>query len=335
MTISATSQPLRWGILGAGRILQKIGPAFRLARDVELVAIASRDGARAQTAAAEYGGRRAYASYAELIADPAVDVVFNALHNGLHCEWSIRALEAGKHVLCEKPLACSCTEVEQMFAAARANGRWLMEGLMYRFHPQMAEVQRRIAAGELGRVVHIRACYASRGREENNPRYWTAAGGGALLDIGCYGVSFARLVAQAEPVQVAAHAHFHEPGGVDLTTTAQLEFPHGITAHVLCSFESAGSYYAEILGTEGKLWIPNPWLPPAAVDELRLTRGGQTESIRIETPHFLTPFVREVEHFSECVRANRAPAVVTEADSRLQMQALAAIAAASTRRLIA
>src|SRR5439155_8346405 len=125
---------------------------------------------------------RAYGSYEQLLEDRDVDVVVNALHNGLHCEWSIRAMQAGKHVLCEKPLACSSDEVERMFAAAHANHRWLMEGFMYRFHPQIAEAQRRIRAGEIGQIVEIHARYTRPPLPLGNPRYWPDAGGGALMD---------------------------------------------------------------------------------------------------------------------------------------------------------
>ena len=135
-------QPIRYGILGTGRIVPKLAAAIRLARDTVLVAIASRDRGRADAVAAEQGVARAYGSYRDLLDDPQIDVVLNALHNGLHCEWTIRALEAGKHVLCEKPLARSAAEAEQMFTAAGAQQRWLLEGMMYRFHPQMIQIGR-------------------------------------------------------------------------------------------------------------------------------------------------------------------------------------------------
>ncbi len=310
---------LRWGILGAGRILAKFAAAFPLTRDAELVALASRDPERAR----QFKAPRIHIGYEALLADPEVDVVANTLHNGLHCEWTIRALEAGKHVLCEKPLACSVAEVDRMFAAARANGRWLLEGFMYRFHPQIAEAYRRVQDGEVGRVLHIRAHYATRGREADNPRYSREAGGGALLDVGCYGVNFVRLFAGAEPVRVSAHGHFAD---VDLTLAAQLDFPNDVTGHVLCSFESEGSYSAEVIGTAGKLLIPNPWLPPAGQGELIVTRAGKSESIPVTTPEWLTPFAAEIDHLSDCIRQNRAPqfppGLDAETDSRGNMCAL-------------
>jgi predicted dehydrogenase len=318
---------IRFGILGAGRILAKIGPAFGVARGVKLVAIASRDGARAEAAARQYGATRAHAGYEALIADPEMDAVFNALHNGLHCEWTVRALEAGKHVLCEKPLACSCAEVDRMFAAAHAQRRQLMEGFMYRFHPQMIEAVRRVRAGELGRLLHIRACYATRGREPENPRYWPNAGGGALMDVGCYCVNASLLFAGTTPEHVTARARF--ANGVDMTLSGVLDFGGGLVAHLLCSFESEGVYGVEVVGTEAKLVIPNPWLPPGGVGEIQVTRGGQTEVVRLPAPHPLSHFAAEIEHFAECMRENRAPTMVTEADSRETMRVIEALRADS------
>ena len=175
---------LRVGILGTGWVVRKHIEAARLA-GLEVVAIASRDLARAQS----FGLPRAFGSYEELI-QTNVHIVVNALHNGLHCEWSVRALEAGKHVLCEKPLACSTGEVDRIFAAANKAGTLLLEGFMYRFHPQIPAMLRRLP--EIGRVVHIHSQRMSKGREAGNQRYRRDAGGGALLDIGCYCVNFSR-----------------------------------------------------------------------------------------------------------------------------------------------
>ena len=305
------TEKLRCGVLGTGWMLGKYADAFRLLDDAALVAVASRDADRAKTAAAKHGIPRAHPNYESLIHDPEVDIIINALHNGLHCEWTVRALAAGKHVLCEKPLACSSAEVEKMFAAAHASERWLLEGFMYRFHPQMAEAKHRVGAGEIGRILYIRSNRAAHGRERDNPRFWRDAGGGALLDIGCYCVNLARFFAGAEPARVEAFAHFEEPSGVDLTLTGGLQFTNGIASHFACSMEAEPSYAAEIVGTEGKLLIPHPWSPPYWPAELHLTRQGKTEIIRIDLPaalqHVLAPFVLEIKHFCQCVRENRAP----------------------------
>jgi predicted dehydrogenase len=302
---------LRCGILGTGWMLGKYADAFPLIDDAVLMAVASRDAERVRTAASQRHVPRAHPSYESLINDPNIDIVINALHNGLHCEWTVRALEAGKHVLCEKPLACSSAEVAKMFAAAHANQRWLMEGFMYRFHPQMADAKRRVATGELGRVLYIRSHRAAQGRGRDNPRYWRDAGGGALMDIGCYCVNLSRFFADVEPQRVEANAHFDEQTGVDLTLSGSLQFATGVTAQFVCSMEAEPSYAAEIIGTEGRLLIPHPWSPPLWPAELHLTRQGKTEIIRVETPavphHVLAPFALELQHFCRCVHQNHAP----------------------------
>ena len=302
----------RFGILGTGSIVGKYAQACRLLPGLELVAIASRDGARAQAAAAKLGIPRAYGSYDQLLADPHVDAVIVALHNGLHCEWTCRALAASKHVLCEKPLACNAREAEQMFAAAHANQRWLLEGFMYRFHPQMPEVFRRVRAGEVGRVLQINSHRMSQGREPGNMRYRPEAGGGALLDIGCYCVSFAQAVTGGEPWQVTASAHFDPVTGVDLTLTGLLVFNDAVTAQFCCSFESEPSYSAEIVGTTGRILIPNPWMPPSWPSDFTVVRAGQSETV-CRTPsaapaHVFTAFALELAHFADCIQQNCAPA---------------------------
>jgi xylose dehydrogenase (NAD/NADP) len=321
---------LRCGILGAGWMFGKYADAFQLIDDAALVAVASRDAERARAAANKRNVPHAHPNYESLIQDPGIDVIINALHNGLHCEWTVRALAAGKHVLCEKPLACSSAEVEKMFAAAHASRRWLMEGFMYRFHPQMAEAKRRVAAGEIGRVLYIRSHRAAQGRGRDNPRYWRDAGGGALMDIGCYCVNLSRFFADAEPQRAEAYAHFDEQSGVDLTLSGSLQFVGGVSAHFVCSMEAEPSYAAEIIGTDGRLLIPNPWSPPFWPAELHLTRQGKTEIIRVEAPavpqHVLAPFALELNHFCRCVREGRAPQfppeIDAERDSRGNMRAI-------------
>ena len=324
----------RFGILGTGPIVGKYAQACRLLPGLELVALASRDGDRACARAKELGIPRAHAGYDRLLADPGVDAVIVALHNGLHCEWTCRALAAGKHVLCEKPLACNAGEAAQMFAATHAHRRWLLEGFMYRFHPQMPEILRRVRAGEIGRVLHINSHRMAKGREASNMRYRKDAGGGALFDIGCYCVSFAQAVTGTEPVRVHASAHFDPVTGVDLTLTGTLVFasdqnggrasrraeptaqqelrpPDTITAQFCCSFESEPSYGAEIIGTAGRILIPHPWMPPIWPPDFTVVRAGQSETLRLTPPgapaHLLTAFALQLAHFAECVQQDRAP----------------------------
>jgi predicted dehydrogenase len=385
-----TMKPLRCGVLGTGWVLGKYAEAFRLIDSVSLVGVASHDPDRAKTAASKWGIPRAHGSYESLVSDPDIDIVINALHNGLHCEWTIRALQAGKHVLCEKPLACSSDEVERMFAAAHAHERWLMEGFMYRFHPQMTEARHRVDRGDIGRVLYIHSHRTAHGRPRDNPRYWRDAGGGALLDIGCYNVNVSRMFAGSEPLRVAAHAHFDSETGVDLTLTGTLIFecktpkpqqegsgvaallrsaespgtsnsprfihpesfqgrearlqhqqeirpPETLTAHFVCSMEAEPSYAVEIVGTEGRLQIPHPWMPPFWPTELNITRSGNTETVRVGFPdtlqNVLAPFALEVQYFSRCVGENRPPQFPpdcdAEQDSRANARVLDALAASA------
>jgi len=316
--------PVRWGILGTGPIVAKLAGGFRLARGVALVAIASRDGDRARAAAAHWNIPHPHGSYEALLADSGVDAVLVALHNGLHCEWTVRALEAGKHVLCEKPLAPTRAEVDRMFATAHRCRRWLMEGFMYRFHPQIAEATRRVAA--IGNVVQVRAYYQGACPAAGNPRLWPGTGG-ALLDLGCYCVNLARLFA-GEPNHVAAEAHFVH--GVDMTLTGKLTGARA-TAEFTCSFELPGRYEAEILGTKGRLVLPHPWRPPAWPAEFLVN----DRVVRVEPPAVpadpLAPFALEIEHFSDCIRHNRPPqfppGVDAEQDSRGNVRVLEQLAA--------
>jgi len=303
---------LRLGILGTGWVVRKHVEAARLIPGLEVVAIASRDLDRATAAAKQFSIPQAHGSYEALISDPAVDFVLNALHNGLHCEWSIRALEAGKHVLCEKPLACSAAEVERMFAAAHQAGKLLMEGFMYRFHPQMPMIFERL--GEIGGVIHINSHRMAKGREPGNLRYRADAGGGALLDVGCYSVNFSRAVAGSEPTRLSAHAHFEN--GVDLTLTGLMEFPGNVTAQFCCSMEAEPSFGAEIVGTDGKIVIPHPWMPPAWPTEFTVVRGMESETIRVQPadvpPHIFAGFALQFAHFAQCIREGSPPLISRE-----------------------
>ena len=237
-----------------------------------------------------------------------------------------------------------------MFAAAHAHHRWLMEGFMYRFHPQMAEAKRRVKAGEIGRVLHIRATRTAYGRPHDNPRYWREAGGGALMDIGCYSVNFMRFFADAEPKSVIAQARFDEKTSVDFTLSGTLRFDADLTAQFVCSMEAEPSYASEILGTEGKLLIPHPWMPPTWPTEFYIARHGKTETVRVEAPESfvgapsrarpgraedgspnltLMPFALELQHFARFVRENRAPQfppdIDAERDSRGNMRVIEAL----------
>jgi predicted dehydrogenase len=225
-----------------------------------------------------------------------------------------------------------------MFAAAHAHSRLLMEAFMYRFHPQIALAKAIVDRGDIGALTHVRCAYSGRGREPDNPRYWKDAGGGALMDLGCYCVNLARMFAGGEPQRVRADAKFDKRTGVDMEFSATLEFANKIEAQLHCGFAAnKPAYAAHVQGASGALEIPHPWQPPRWPAEISVIRGGKTQTIRVEDQrgpqHVLAPFAREIEHFTACVREGRRPTfppdVDAERDSLGNMRAMDALLASA------
>jgi predicted dehydrogenase len=239
---------LRIGILGAAKIAGSFMVGAKASSRVAVVSIASRDRARAEAFARHHDIPRAY-GYADLLADREVHAIYNPLPNSLHAEWSIAAARAGKHVLCEKPLAASEPEAQAMFAAADAHRVVLVEAFPYMFQPQTLEIERLIAAGAIGEVRTMFAAFGFTIADPGNIRLDARLGGGALMDAGCYPVSFARQVFRARPTRVTAIARWQ--GGVDQTLATTLEYPGGGIAQISCSFATAVHRRAIIAGTGG------------------------------------------------------------------------------------
>ena len=239
---------LRIGILGAAKIAGSFMVGAKASSRVAVVAVASRDRGRAETFARQHDIPRA-CSYADLLADREVDAIYNPLPNSLHAEWSITALRAGKHVLCEKPLATSLAEAEAMFAAADAHGVVLVEAFPYMFQPQTLEIERLIASGAIGEVRTMFGAFGFTVADPDNIRLDAKLAGGALMDAGCYPVSFARQVFGTRPARVTATARWHS--GVDQTLATTLEYPGGGVAQISCSFATAVHRRAIIAGTTG------------------------------------------------------------------------------------
>ncbi len=227
-----------------------------------LLALASRDRARAEQWAREFGVPRAYGSYEAALADSEIDAVYIPLPNELHKPWVMAAADAGKHVLCEKPLALDSQEAAAMVAHCRRRGVVLMEAFMWRHQPRTLEIRRRVRDGAIGDLRLIRASF-SFPIEPGDWRLDPARGGGALWDVGCYGVSTARLFAGGEPRIARALAHFGSTG-VDLTLTAVLEFASGVLATIDCSFEQPFRCHYELVGSRGLVGVPDAYLPPQA-----------------------------------------------------------------------
>jgi len=259
----ASPAPLRIGILGAARIapIALVWPARRVS-EVRVEAVAARDEARARRFAARHRIARVHRSYAELVADPELDAIYVPLPNGLHGEWSVRALEAGKHVLCEKPLAANADEARRMSEAAARAGRVLMEAFHWRYHPLASRLRAIVDSGTLGRIAHVEATLCIPLPVPGDIRYRLDLAGGATMDTGCYAVSVVRHLAGAEPEVVSAEARFSSPG-VDRWMRAELRFPDGRTGRITCSLLSSQllAVEARVVGDAGRLYVFNPVAP--------------------------------------------------------------------------
>ena len=251
---------LGWGILGPGRIAPRLVRAVAASARGELIAVASRDGSRAAAFATSHGIPRPYPSYDALLADPDVDVVYVSLPNHLHAEWTIRALEAGKHVLCEKPLALAVDQVDAIARASEHAGRIAVEGFMYLHHPQILRAIELARGGALGRLELVNGTFSFMLTYPDDPRIDPSMGGGSLWDVGCYPVSFARRIAGEEPDRVAAFAHFDERG-VDRTFIGQLHFLSGLLAQFDSGFAAPDRERIEVVGSDATLVLTSPFLP--------------------------------------------------------------------------
>jgi predicted dehydrogenase len=274
--------PLRIGILGAARIapMALIAPARRNL-EASVVGVAARDVIRAAAFAAKHGLERVYSGYDELLADPAIDAVYNPLPNSLHARWTIRALEAGKHVLCEKPFSATVAEAEAMAAAATRTGCVLMEAFHYRYHPLFGRLRAIIAAGEIGKVEHIRATFCIPLLRWSDIRWRADLAGGALMDTGCYAVHLLRHLAQSEPTVRSARARW-TAGGVDRWLTADLAFPTGTTGQVTCGLLQPTflSIRARVVGSEGRIDVLN-FVLPHLLHRLRVKTPAGSRSERV------------------------------------------------------
>jgi predicted dehydrogenase len=285
---------IRWGIVSTARINRKLLEGARLASNVQVVAVGSRDRERGSSFAAEHGIDRVHGSYEDLLADPGVDAVYIPLPNSLHVPWSVRALEAGKHVLCEKPLTRRAADAEAAFDAAERAGRLLMEAFMWRYHPQTDELVRQ--AAQLGPLRLVRAAFGfPLADDPANVRLQSGLEGGSLMDVGCYCVSALRLLG-GEPEAASAQAVARH--GVDGRFAGVLRFPGGALGAFDCGFDVPPRGVIEVVGEGGTLVAEDPWHGNAP----RLTRDG--EEIPVEA---VNPYARELEDFSAAIGEGRPP----------------------------
>ena len=275
---AASSEPpatVRWGVLGTGAIVRNhVFDAIRGAELCELYAVASRDGQRAAAAATAHDIEVAYGSYEELLADPAIDVVYLPLPNHLHATWITAAADAGKHVLCEKPLTLDAPEAEAVAAHCRARGVLLMEAFMYRFHPAWVEARRLLADGAIGRILDVAVWFGFRTTRSNDYRLVREQGGGALLDVGCYAVNVSRMLLGDDPDVTHAAARLDAATGVDMTFSAVLDYDDAHCTFT-CSLEHEADHRVRIHGTHGWLSIADPFnCPPDHATTITIATGG-------------------------------------------------------------
>lgn len=314
---------VRWGILGCAGIAERaLIPAVRASATGTLAAIASRDFDKARAWASRFGIARAHRDYAALLKDGEIDAVYIPLANHLHAPWTLRALAAGKHVLCEKPIALDAREAETMAEAAERAGRLLMEAFMYRFHPQVERAAALIRAGEIGDVRFVRSAFTfPYDGDPANYRWTPRFGGGALLDVGCYPLSAARLVFGREPVSVFARGRFHPRRRIDMSSAVLLEFAGGGFAQCDASFEAQFQSRLEIAGSLGRIELPRAFSQKAQDVKVRVIKGDAETVLPVAAA---SAFGRMVDHFGNAVISGRPPRY-GPGDAVLNMRAIDAV----------
>jgi predicted dehydrogenase len=322
-----TATKVRWGVLGAARIaLQKVIPAMRAGEWSEVVAIASRDGHKAGNAAQGLEIARAYGSYEDLLADPDVEAIYNPLPNHLHVPWTVRAAEAGKHVLCEKPIALNAAEAETLLAVRDRTGVLIQEAFMTRVNPQWLRAVEEVRAGRIGELRAVTGVFSYFNVDPANIRNKVEYGGGALMDIGCYLINGARMVFGREPKRVAASIERDPRSGTDILTSLMLDFAPG-QATGMCSTQLVPSQRVTMFGSGGRLEIEIPFNAPpdrpcrVFVDDGKTPGGPPKETIELET---CNQYTIQGNLFSRAVRG-LGPLPYPLEDSVLNMRAIDAV----------
>jgi D-xylose 1-dehydrogenase (NADP+, D-xylono-1,5-lactone-forming) len=315
-------QKIRWGILSTAKIARRaVNGAIRSSSNGELRAVASRDGERARAFAREEGIPTAHGSYHALLDDDTIDAVYVPLPNSLHKEWTIRAVEAGKHVLCEKPLALDAAECREMVAVASANGVKLMEAFMYRFHPRTEKALEMVRSGAVGELKQIRSSFTFLLDRPNDIRWDRELGGGALLDLGCYCVNVSRAMAGREPVEVRAMANLHS-SGVDRQMAGSLRFEDGLLAHFDCALTMARTQVYHVLGTDGHLRVMDAFVP--GTEDTVIERFDLENELTKVPVAGADQYRLMVEHFAGCVLTD-GPVRHSAEDAELNLKVIEAL----------
>lgn len=296
---------IKWGILSTAKIgREKVIPALQKARNCEVVAISSRNLAQAQKTAKELAIPKAYASYESLLADPEIDAIYNPLPNHLHVEYTIKAMDAGKHVLCEKPIALNADEAQTLInAIAQYPNLMVMEAFMYKFHPQWLKVKELVASESISKIKHIQTFFSYNNLDMSNIRNIAEVGGGALMDIGCYCISFPRFILEKEPVAVKGNQTIDPITKTDILSSGILTFKDGITASFTCSTKLFPYQKTIIFGDQGNIEID--WPCNAPLDEetiLTITTASQKETLAFKA----NQYTLQCEAFADAILNNKA-----------------------------
>jgi predicted dehydrogenase len=316
---SNQNQSLNWGLISTARINRAVINPLRESARNELVAVASRSKEKAQDYASEWDIPQAYGSYQAMLDDPEIDVVYNSLPNSLHTEWTVKALKAGKHVLCEKPLATTIEEVDEMRAAAKETGNHLAEAFMYRHHPQTIKVKELVDSGILGEVRLVIGDFTFSIKSEEDVRLNPDLGGGSIWDIGCYPISYTRYIMGEEPQEVFGW-QMSGNSGVDEVFTGQMRFAGDVFAQFDSGFRSPYRSRIEIVGSEASMVIPQPFNPGLEV-EIQIDRDGEIESIPMPRKEL---YIGEVEDMADVILNGSSPRVSME-DSRNNIKLILAL----------
>jgi predicted dehydrogenase len=319
-------KPVRWGVLSTSDFARrKFIPGLKKSLMIEVAAVASRNLDRAQAFASDLGIPTAYGSYEELLADPSIEVIYNPMPNDLHVEWTKKAAEAGKHVLCEKPMGMDAAQLDVLLPLARKVH--IAEGFMVRFHPQWIETRDVVRSGALGRISHMHVSFGYNNTDAANIRNLPASGGGAMYDIGCYAVVAARWFLEADPIRVAAVTDIDPNFGTDRLTSALLDFGDGRTCTFQVSTQSVFHQRANVFGTNGRLEITIPFNQPQDESVIYMIHEGQSahglDARRIEVP-MNDQYTSQGEAFSLRVR-NEAPTDGPLRDAMVNMSVIDAI----------
>lgn len=331
---------IRWALLSTANINKALIDPIRQAKRSELVAVASRDAAKAQAYAQQNGIPKAHGSYEALLADPDIDVIYNPLPNTMHSEWTIKAADAGKHVLCEKPLVTTLAEFDQVEAAAQRNKVTIFEAFMYLHHPQTRKMQELIAAGEIGQIQQINGWFHFYlpAERATNIRLSATLDGGSLWDVGVYPNSASIMMAQAGgagalPQTVWANKIVGE-SGVDVAMRAQLQFANGLVAQISSGLRTPFREAVHVIGDKGAIHLIEPWKPGIAGKESRCLLMKTDGSEQVITTPAINPYLCEVEAMEACILDSAAPVVPLSLSRNFLRSALAIHEAAKTGQVV-